>query len=143
MNDKTFIDTNVLVYAHDVDGGAKYEAANRIVDRLWDENTGAVSVQVLEEFYVNVTRKLRSRLSKVEARSVVRQYTEWCVPLEPDEIEAAFRIEDESGINFWDALIVASAIKSGASRILSEDLNAGQRIAGMLIENPFIHSERD
>jgi predicted nucleic acid-binding protein len=55
----------------------------------------------------------------------------------PAEISAAFRIEDESQIGFWDALIVSSAVRSGATRILSEDLNAGQRIAGILVENPF------
>jgi predicted nucleic acid-binding protein len=137
MSDKTFIDTNVLVYAHDVDAGDKYRIANEAVDRLWDEGTGAVSVQVLEEFYVNVTRKIRSPLPREDARAIVRHYTQWSAPLDPSEIEGAFRIEDEARISFWDALIIASAVKSGATRILSEDLNPGQRIGGILIENPF------
>jgi predicted nucleic acid-binding protein len=68
---------------------------------------------------------------------VVNSYAVWCVETTPAEISTAFRIEDESRIGFWDALIVASAAKSGASRILSEDLNAGQTIAGIRIENPF------
>jgi predicted nucleic acid-binding protein len=143
MSDKTFIDTNVLVYAHNAEAGVKFQVASSIVDRLWDEDAGAVSVQVLEEFYVNVTRKIRSRLTKAEARSVIRQYAQWCVPLSFAEIDEAFRIEDESGISFWDALIVASAVKCGASRILSEDMNAGQRISGVVIENPFRPSKSD
>ena len=64
-------------------------------------------------------------------------YAVWCVDTTPAEISTAFRIEDESHIGFWDALIIASALKSGATRILSEDLNAGQMIAGIRIENPF------
>jgi predicted nucleic acid-binding protein len=68
---------------------------------------------------------------------VVSSYAIWCTETTPAEIASAFRIEDESRIGFWDALIVASAAKSGATRILSEDLNAGQKIAGISIENPF------
>jgi predicted nucleic acid-binding protein len=71
------------------------------------------------------------------ARLVVSSYAIWCAETASAEVAAAFRIEDESRIGFWDALIVASASKSGATRILSEDLNAEQRIAGILIENPF------
>jgi len=67
----------------------------------------------------------------------VNTYTIWCVQTTPEDIAAAFRIEDEARLGFWDALIVASAIKSGASRILSEDMNAGQKFRGILIENPF------
>ncbi len=137
MSDKTFVDTNVLVYAYDLDAGAKHKIANEVVDALWDERSGVLSVQVLEEFYVNVTRKIRSPLSKDLARVVVSHYMKWCIGIEPAEINVAFRIEDESLINFWDALIVSSALKSGASQILSEDLNPGQRVAGILIENPF------
>jgi predicted nucleic acid-binding protein len=68
---------------------------------------------------------------------VVTSYAIWCTETTPTEISAAFRIEDESRIGFWDALIVSSAVKGGAARLLSEDLNAGQQIAGILIENPF------
>jgi predicted nucleic acid-binding protein len=76
-------------------------------------------------------------LSKDSARSVVSSYVPWCMETTPDEISSAFRIEDESQIGFWDALILSSALKSGATRILSEDLNAGQRVSSILVENPF------
>jgi predicted nucleic acid-binding protein len=94
-------------------------------------------MQVLQEFYVNVTRKIPFPLSQDVARMVVNSYAIWCTETTPAEISLAFRIEDTSRIGFWDALIVASAAKCGASRILSEDLNAGQMISGIRIENPF------
>jgi predicted nucleic acid-binding protein len=138
MSDKTFVDTNVLIYAHDIDAKAKHEAAKRVLHHLWLERTGVLSMQVLQEFYVNVTRKIRHPISKESARLVVSSYTIWCIDTTPVEISGAFRIEDESRIGFWDALIVASAVKSGASRILSDDLNAGQTISGVRVENPFV-----
>lgn len=139
-SDKTFVDTNVLIYAHNLDAGAKHEIARGILDELWREHKGVLSPQVLQEFYVNVTRKISVPLTRNSARLIVEAYGVWCVETALSEISAAFRIEDEARIGFWDALIVAAAVKSRAERILSEDLNAGQRIAGVLIENPFPHA---
>lgn len=137
MSAKTFIDTNVLIYAHDADARRKHEIARGILQELWSQRTGALSPQVLQEFYVNVTRKITSPLSKPSARAVVESYVVWSVETTPAEISAAFRIEDEAGIGFWDALIIAAARKAGADRLLSEDLNSGQIISGVRIENPF------
>ena len=137
MSDRTFLDTNVLIYAHDVDAKAKHEAAKTVLHELWSERTGVLSLQVLQEFYVNVTRKIPTPLPRNQARGVVGSYASWCVETTLAEITAAFRIEDESRIGFWDALIIASAVKGGASRVLSEDFNAGQTILGVRIENPF------
>jgi predicted nucleic acid-binding protein len=137
MSDKTFVDTNLLIYAHDVDAEAKHETAKNVLRELWSERTGVLSMQVLQEFYVHATRKIATPLPTDAARLVVNSYSIWCIETTPTEIAAAFRIEDESRIGFWDALIIASAAKSGSVRILSEDLNAQQMIAGILIENPF------
>jgi len=137
MNGRTFVDTNVLIYAHDVDSKSKHEIAKNILRELWSERIGVLSMQVLQEFYVNATRKIRSPLPKDSARLVVSSYSIWCMETAPAELSVAFRIEDESRIGFWDALIVAAAAKSGATRLLSEDLNPGQKIAGLSIENPF------
>ena len=137
MSDKTFVDTNVLIYAHDVDAKAKHQVAKNVLRELWSQRTGVLSMQVLQEFYVNVTRKIASPLPKDAARRIVNSYAIWCMETTPAEISAAFRIEDESKIGFWDALILASAAKCGADRILSEDLNAKQMIAGIPIQNPF------
>ena len=141
MNDKTFIDTNVLIYGHNVDAKAKHEAAKHVLHELWNSRSGVLSMQVLQEFYVNVTRKIPRPISRASARLVVNTYTIWCVETTPSEISKAFQIEDESRLGFWDALIVAAAIKSGAHRILSEDLNTGQTISGVRIENPFAQTQ--
>ena len=136
MNAKTFVDTNVLVYAYDEREGYKQEAAKRILHDLMQQRSGAVSMQVLQEFYNTVTRKLATPLPKDKARLIVDRFAHWCVATTPEEIKRAFQIEDEARIGFWDALIFAAAIKCGATRILSEDLNPGQLIAGIQIVNP-------
>jgi len=127
----------VLIYAHDVDAGEKCTTAREVLRTLWADRTGVLSVQVLQEFYVNVTRKITVPLTNTEARSVVSTYSVWCSETSATEILHAFRIEDESRIRFWDALIIASAAKAGAMRLLSEDMNDRQVIAGVRIENPF------
>jgi predicted nucleic acid-binding protein len=137
MSVKTFVDTNILVYAHDSDQ-EKRPIAREILVELMSTRRGALSPQVLQEFYVTVTRKIAKPLSKRAAREIVEDYSVWCVETTALEIAAAFRIEDESRISFWDALICAAAVKSGAELILSEDLSSGQKIAGIRIQNPFL-----
>jgi predicted nucleic acid-binding protein len=137
MNGRTFVDTNILIYAHNLDAGTKHKIAKDVLQELWSERVGVLSMQVLQEFYVNVTKKIATPLSKNSARLVVDSYAIWCIETTAAEITSAFRIEDEARISFWDALIVSAAVKSGATRILSEDLSAGQKIAGVRIENPF------
>jgi predicted nucleic acid-binding protein len=97
-------------------------------------------MQVLREFYVNVTRKIPSPLPKDLARLVVSSYGIWCMETTPTEISAAFRIEDESRIGFWDALIVSSAAKGGATRILSEDLGLDNGSPAFLLRIPLLIS---
>ena len=137
MNAKTFVDTNVLIYAHDVDAKEKHVIAKGALRELWANRTGFLSTQVLQEFYVNVTQKISRPLMKKSARAIVDKYAIWCVDTTSAEIAVAFRIEDEARIGFWDALICAAALKTGAERILSEDLNAGRKVAGISIVNPF------
>lgn len=137
MSGRTFVDTNVLIYAYDVDALTKHEIAKERLRDLWKGRTGSLSAQVLHEFYVNVTRKIRSPLPKPDARAVVNSYLVWCVETTSADISIACQIEDEARISFWDAMIVAAALKAGAERILSEDLNAGQNISGIQIQNPF------
>ena len=138
MNGKTFVDTNVLIYAHDIDAGRKHDIAKIVLRDLWADRTGILSTQVLQEFYVNATRKIRTLLPKPAAREVVSTYAAWCVDgITTADVTAAFQIEDDAQINFWDALILAVAVRSSATRVLSEDMNPGQTIAGVLIQNPF------
>lgn len=137
MNGKTFVDTNVLVYAHDLDAGRRHHIAKLVLQELWEDGSGVLSPQVLQEFYVCVTGKIARRLSKKDARIIVGDHAAWSVDVSSAVVIAAFEIEDRASINFWDALIVASAIEAGATRLLTEDLNAGQIISGIRIENPF------
>ena len=111
--------------------------AKALLRDLWLARTGVLSSQVLHEFSVNVTRKIRTPLSKANARAVVGTYVPWCLEPENSDVNEAFRIEDEAGLGFWDALIVAAAARSGATRLLSEDLNPGQVISGVTVVNPF------
>lgn len=137
MSDLVFVDTNILVYAHDADAGKKHERAVSILKELWDKDTGRMSVQVLQEFYINVTRKLTTRLARSSAREVVEIYAAWIhEPTNPETVLRATDIAELAQISFWDALILASAEKSGAATLYSEDLNHGQSIVGIQIVNP-------
>ena len=139
MTDKVFVDTNILVYAHDLDAGDKHGSAADIVSKLWESRTGVLSIQVLQEFYVTLTRKVSSPLSKLEARKLLQKYSNWNVVLnDPSIVIQASEIEESYNISFWDALIVSAAYSQNVPRILTEDLNHGQSIEGVLIENPFI-----
>ena len=138
MTDKVFVDTNILVYAHDLDAGDKYGLAGDIVSKLWESRNGVLSTQVLQEFYVTLTRKVSSPLSKLEARKLVQKYSHWQVVLnDPSMISQASEIEESYNISFWDALIVSAAYSQNVPTILTEDLNHGQIIEGILIKNPF------
>jgi len=138
MADKVFVDTNILVYAHDLDAGAKYEQAAALVSDLWESRNGFLSTQVLQEFYVTLTRKVSSPLSKLEARKLLQKYSNWNVVLnDPSMISQASEIEESYNISFWDALIVSAAYSQNVPTILTEDLNHGQIIEGILIKNPF------
>jgi len=134
----TFVDTNVLVYAYDRDDPEKHERAVAVLTELWDDRLGVVSTQVLQEFYVTVTRKLSRPLSRTDARAVVNTMRHWPVqPIDADDIVEASELEQRHRLSFWDALIVTAAKRSGAERLLTEDLQHGRRIAGLVIENPF------
>jgi len=138
MKDKVFVDSNVLIYAHDLDARDKHLRAVEVVRGLWENRNGILSTQVLQEFYVNVTRKIPEPLPRSKAREVARNYSLWQTEtIHPVDVFRASEIEEANQISFWDALIVVTATKGGASTLLSEDLSAGQIIAGVAIENPF------
>jgi predicted nucleic acid-binding protein len=133
-----FVDTNVLVYARDASDPEKHEVARGWMEHLWATTSGRLSVQVLQEFYVTMTRKLRPGLPAGEARADVRDLVAWR-PLRIDEamLEAAWRLEDRVGLSFWDSLIVAAAQAAGCASLLTEDLQHGLEIEGLRIADPF------
>ena len=138
MSGKVFVDTNILIYAHDLDAGQRNTLSADILRDLWENRTGIISTQVLQEFYVNVTRKIENPLPKSKARGIIESYLAWPVELnDAKTVLAASEIEERHMLSFWDALIVASARNAEAEKILTEDLNHGQQIEGILIENPF------
>lgn len=140
MSARQFIDTNVLIYAHDLDAGARHERAAAIVRRLWEEGTGVISVQVLQEFYVNVTQKIPHPLPLAAARGLIDAYRAWqLVAPGAETVLHASEIQERNQLSFWDAMIVATAVQSGAETLLTEDMNHGQVVEGVRIENPFRH----
>lgn len=140
MNGRQFVDTNILVYAHDLDAGHKYERAAGIVKSLWEQGTGVISVQVLQEFYVNVTRKIPEPLPLTHARGLIGAYSAWQVEVPAAEtVIMASEIQQRNQLSFWDAMILATAMTGGVESLLTEDLNHGQILEGVRIENPFLH----
>ena len=135
---RTFVDTNVLIYAHDTSEAEKQPIARALLDGLWADRTGILSTQVLQEFYVIATRKLATPLSRAEAREIVDLYRLWpVIVVEPALILNASRLEEDHQLSFWDALIIEAARVAGAVRLVTEDLQPGRVIAGVRIENPF------
>lgn len=135
---RTFVDTNILLYAFDTAAGFKSEIATARLSALWNEESGVLSLQVLNEFFANAVRKL-PRKNVGWARGIVREYSVW-LGLAPDfgMTLRAIELAESTRLAFWDALIVAAAIENGATTLLTEDLNHGQVIAGVRIENPFL-----
>jgi predicted nucleic acid-binding protein len=143
MTARTFVDSNILIYAHDLGAGVRHQYSADYLNRLWQYNTGRLSTQVLQEFYVNVTRKIRIPLPKSTARGVVLAYARWVQSLiTPARVIRASEISEIWQISFWDGLILAAAEEAGASELLSEDLNHGQLVAGIRIVNPFVPPDR-
>jgi predicted nucleic acid-binding protein len=133
-----FVDTNVLVYAHDRSETQRQPLAQALLAELWRNRTGALSTQVLQEFYVVATRKYDPPMSRREARQLVDAYSHWqLIQIDIALILAASQLEERHTLTFWDALIVEAARRAGANRLLTEDLQSGRRLAGVLIHNPF------
>lgn len=138
MTALVFVDTNVLVYSRDARDPGKQQRAHEWMAHLWDTRRGRVSPQVLHEYYETVTRKIKPGLRPEEARADVRALFHWLVPIEaPLVLEAAWHLQDNGSVSFWDALILGAARTMGCGFVLSEDLTAGQDVEGMRVVNPF------
>lgn len=139
MPDPVFVDSNILVYAHDRSNPAKQAKAQDVIRKCWDEGNGCLSLQVLQEFYVNITRKVAHPLPLKTARELIAVYAVWRLAmLAPEHLIEASLLEERYHLQFWDALIVTAARLLGAGTVLSEDLHHGQEIEGVLIWNPLL-----
>lgn len=136
--DRVFVDSNILVYAYDSDAARKHEIAKGRLAHLWDHEDGAVSIQVLQEFYVTATRKLSRPISKRAARGVIHAYDSWS-PHQPvtADLVAASELEERRHVSFWDALVIISAERCECTTLLSEDLQDGQRFGPVTVRSPF------
>ena len=133
-----FVDTNVLVHAHDAGAGERGDVARALLRELWADRRGALSTQVLQEFYAVVTRKLKPPIARADARHIVADYSTWCVvDTDPLLIVSASRLEEQHSVGFWDALVIEAALRSGAETLVSEDLQDGRAFAGLTVRNPF------
>lgn len=135
---RKFVDTNVLVYAHDLTAGDKHDRARALLEELWHTREGCLSVQVLQEFLVTTTRKIPKPLDTSAAAQIIADLASWHVhaPAAPDVL-AAIDIHRQTGASFWDSMILRSAQELGCPTVYSEDLNAGQAYAGVRVSNPF------
>jgi len=140
MSGKAFLDTNVLVYLFDHDEQSKRERAREILESA-EPSEFVLSTQILSEFYVTVTRKLKRPLDP----DLAAQAIDWLellsvVSVDTALIKSAIHTSRLSQISYWDGLVVAAAARAGCERLLTEDLNGGQEIGGVYVENPFHHA---
>ena len=135
---RSFVDTNILVYAHRISIGPKHDRAKQLISELWSSEVGIISTQVLQEFCVTV-RRLAKTFPVDELHETIRQYAGWTVVTNTsDSILNALGLESRYHISFWDALIVNAAQVSEAQVLYTEDLNHGQLFGSVRVLNPFL-----
>jgi len=137
-NQKHFVDTNIFLYAYDLSTPEKGNKAKQLISALWDSGQGVISIQVLQELYVNMTRKLPNPITPELAAQIITDLGQWHLhnPSLAD-LQRAIELEKEHSISFWDAMIVSSAQQMSCNVLWTEDLNSGQYIDDLVIRNPF------
>ena len=139
MSERIFVDTSILLFAHDRDAGEKRAIAEQVLRTLWTGRTGLLSTQVLQEFYAEFTRRLESSGARRRARELVEAYSVWpVIQLDAADIVAVCDYADRHQVNVWDASILAAARKGRADVLLSDKLPHGWHISGLEIRNPFV-----
>lgn len=143
MNDRVFVDTNILVYSRDASEPEKQQQAMAWMAHLWSSQSGRLSFQVLNEYYVTVTQKLKPGLDRQKTRDDIRAFLTW-KPQVMDEnvLQSAWLIQDRFHFSWWDALIVSAAQMSGCRYLLTEDLQEDQILGDVQVINPFSHTHQ-
>ena len=138
MSARVFIDTNILVYSRDLGAGSKHEQANELVNQCWEERSGVTSVQVLNEYFVTVTRKLKPGLTPEMAWRDLALLRAWqLVQSDWMLLERAYDLYSEHSLSWWDAQIIAAAQLADCSLLYTEDLNNGEQFGNLIVQNPF------
>lgn len=138
MAEKYFVDTNVLIYAHDSSQGVKHDRAEKLVQHLWITGEGVLSTQVLQELCINLRRKIAKPVALDEVRRLIEDYLNWEVVVNtPESVLQALDIEAQYKISFWDAMVIQAAESCGAAVLYSEDLAPGQTYGAVRVVNPF------
>jgi predicted nucleic acid-binding protein len=133
-----FVDTNILIYAHDLSAGQKHSQAKALIQELWQSREGCLSIQVLQEFYVNITQKVANPLPSEKAAQILADLSVWQIHSPTvEDVLTAIRLQSRYDISFWDAMIIASALRSGCQTLWSEDLNVGQVYDQVTVLSPF------
>jgi predicted nucleic acid-binding protein len=137
MAEKYFVDTNILIYAHDRSTGIKHERARQVIERLWTSGQGVLSTQVLQELCVNLRRRVAKPVPVDDIRGLIRDYLSWEIVVNtPEAVIQALEIELRYKTSFWDALILQAAEQSGAAVLYSEDLAGKQSYGTVQVVNP-------
>lgn len=137
--ERYFVDTNLFVYAYDASADNKKEVAVDLISGLWVSRAGCVSVQVLQELFVSLTRKVPRPLAGREAAALVEDLSAWTVHSPgPPDVLSAIELHERADVSFWDAMVLTSARSLGCRTLYSEDLDAGQSYDGVVVVNPFV-----
>ena len=140
---RQFVDTNILVYAHDASAGEKHIKAKKLITDLWNSQEGCLSIQVLQELYVTLIKKIAYPLKPETAAAIINHLGQWVIHLpDVEDILKAIDIQQQCSLSFWDAMIVCSARSTNCEILWSEDLNSGQIYEGVKVMNPFVAQEK-
>ena len=135
---RQFVDTNIILYAYDCSDPVKHRTAAALLNGLWDTGLGCLSIQVLQELYVNLTGKIPNKLSPETAGKIVSDLGRWRHHTPGlDSLLEAVDIQQHCQISFWDAMIICSAIRQQCTCIWTEDLNHTQDYYGIKVLDPF------
>lgn len=134
----SFVDTNILVYALAADDPHRSSIAQRLISELLEKNTFRTSTQVFQELFVTLTRKIKTPMKPTEVIRYVDQLAAWPVTvLDYQAVRSGMDLAGQAKLSLWDALVVVAAARSGATQIITEDLQDGQTLLGLRIRNPF------
>jgi predicted nucleic acid-binding protein len=136
---RQFVDTNILVYAHDASAGEKHIKAKKLITDLWSSQEGCLSIQVLQELYVTLTKKVTYPLKPETTADIIHHLGQWAIHTPyAEDILKAIDIQQQYNLSFWDAMIVCSARSTNCDILWSEDFNSGQIYEGVKVINPFV-----